>query len=260
MPKLCPVCQSKTVREKGETDYRCTGGFFCSSQRKQRLLHFTSKNAMAIDGIGQAIADELVDCGLVQDPSDLYHLDAQMLVNRLQSVGEKTANKLIEAISMSKDTSLAKFIYALGIRHVGETTAKNLSAHFKLIDDLAGANLTELQAIPDIGPIVAKSVFDYFQDGRNIEMLSKMRFNLQNTIRSKSDVLKGKTFVITGSFSQMTRDEIKSLIESNGGTVSSSVSSKTTYVLAGQDPGTKLSKAKELGVPVIDLTELLAMV
>lgn len=262
MPKVCPVCGSHVVREEGEADWRCTGGLYCPAQRKQALLHFASRRAMDIEGLGDKLVDQLVEGGIVETPADLYKLGMNVLAN-LERMGEKSAFNLIEAIEGSKRPTLARFIYALGIRNVGETTAKDLARHFASLDNLIAADVERLQLVPDVGPVVAQSIRDFFAEQHNRDVIAgllKHGVDPQHTGAAAEVLpLSGKTFVLTGTLASMGRDEAKEKLENLGAKVSGSVSKKTDYVVAGVEAGSKLAKAQELNVPVLDEEAFLKM-
>ena len=252
----CPVCGSSIVREEGEANWRCTGGLFCPAQRKEALLHFASRRALDIEGLGDKLVEQLVDLQLVKTPADLYHLNMPVLAS-LERMGEKSANNLLEAITQSKQTSLARFIYALGIRNVGETTAKDLARHFGSLDNLLAADELRLQQVPDVGPIVAESIIAFLAEPHNREVITKLRSSGINWTEHAGEhgmilKLSGKTFVLTGTLPSMSREEAKAALEALGAKVAGSVSKKTDYVVAGAEAGSKLNKARELGVPVLD--------
>jgi len=252
----CPVCGSAIVREEGEANWRCTGGLFCSAQRKEALLHFASRRALDIEGLGDKLVEQLVDQQLVKTPADLYQLTLPVLAN-LERMGEKSANNLLEAIASSKQTTLARFVFALGIRNVGETTAKDLAKHLGSLDNIMAADESRLQQVQDVGPIVAQSLIAFFAEPHNREVISQLRASglSWEEHEGRHDVilrLSGKTFVLTGTLPTMSRDEAKLALETLGAKVAGSVSKKTDYVVAGAEAGSKLDKARELGVPVMD--------
>ncbi len=261
----CPVCGSAIVREEGEADWRCTGGLFCPAQRKQALLHFASRRALDIEGLGDKLVEQLVDGGIVSTPADLYKLDLTTLAN-LERMGEKSAGNLLEAIARSRQTTLARFIYALGIRNVGEATARDLARHFGKLKDLMGADEAQLQRVPDVGPVVAQSIVAFFGEKHNVDVIEDLLDGKRGGVRPQENAaeppeelpLAGKTFVLTGTLG-MSRDEAKAALEALGAKVSGSVSKKTDYVLAGLEPGSKLDKARELGVAVLDEQEFLEL-
>jgi DNA ligase (NAD+) len=255
MPTRCPVCDSDVVRLPGEAVARCTGGLFCPAQRKQALLHFASRHALDIEGLGEKLVDQLVDSGRVKTPAELFHLKLDELT-ALERMGEKSAQNVLDALAKSKHTTLARFIYALGIRNVGEATARDLARHFGDIEALMEADEVTLQEVSDVGPVVATSIRRFFSEQHNrdvIDALRKAGFQWeQEKRRSQHKTLAGKTFVLTGTLPNLTREQASELIESHGGKVSGSVSKKTDYVIAGAEAGSKLAKAESLGVPVLD--------
>jgi DNA ligase (NAD+) len=261
---VCPECGSKVVRAEGEAVVRCTGGLYCPAQRKQALLHFASRRAMDIEGLGEKLVDQLVDRGIVHTPADLYHLDLATLAG-LERMAEKSAGNLLAAIAKSKRTTLARFIYALGIPNVGEATAKDLARHFGSLDALLAADVEALQAVPEVGPVVAQSIVDFLAEAHNRQVIEALRsagvhWPEEARLAKPHGLLAGKTFVLTGTLPNLTRDQAQALIEAAGGKVSGSVSKKTDYVVAGSDPGSKLDKAQALGIAVLDeagLRELL---
>ena len=259
----CPVCGSAIAREVGEADWRCSGGLFCPAQRKQALLHFASRRAMDIEGLGDKLVDQLVDNAIVGTPADLYKLGVLALAN-LERMADKSAGNLVDAIEASKRTTLGRFIFALGIRNVGEKTAKDLARHFGSIDALMAADEARLQQVPDVGPIVASSVAQFFAEPHNREVIEQLRAAgltweegaPQETVAGR---LAGKTFVLTGTLPVLTRDEAGALIEAAGGKVSGSVSKKTDFVVAGAEAGSKLDKAQRLGITILDEAGLRAL-
>lgn len=263
MPKTCPVCGSHVIREEGEAISRCTGGLFCSAQRKQALWHFASRKAMDIDGLGEKLVEQLVDEGIVRTPADLYKLGLLKLA-ALGRMAEKSAGNLLAAIAVSKNTTLPRFIYALGIRNVGEATAKDLARHFADIDALIHASVEQLLAVPDVGPIVAQSIVEFFAEPHNVEVIEQLRaagvvWPVIEKLSSASAKLAGKTFVLTGTLPTMSRDDAKARLEAAGAKVAGSVSKKTDYVVAGAEAGSKLTKAQELGIPVLDEAQLVQL-
>ena len=252
---VCPVCGSKVAKETEESTWRCTGGLFCPAQRKQALWHFASRRAMDIEGLGDKLVEQLVDLGLVHTPADLYQLKLSDLAN-LERMGEKSANNLLAAIEHSKKTTLARFIYALGIRNVGETTAKDMARHFGSLDSFMTADAVRLQQARDVGPVVAQSIVNFFAEPHNIDVVRQLRasgmhWSEQEVVATETLPLNGKIFVLTGTLN-MSRDDAKAMLESLGARVSGSVSKKTHYVVAGAEAGSKLDKAQELGVTVLD--------
>lgn len=263
LPSRCPVCGSAVVRVEDEAVARCSGGLFCAAQRKEAIKHFAARRAMDIEGLGDKLVDQLVDCGLVQDVADLFSLTAEQLAE-LERMGPKSADNLIAALDKSRRTTLARFLFALGIREVGEATAQGLANHFGTLEALQAADLEALLAVPDVGPVVAQRIRDFFAEAHNLKVLDKLRnAGVQWPAVAQPAVaerpLAGKTLVLTGTLSSMTRDQAKARLQALGAKVSGSVSKKTDYVVAGADPGTKLSKAEQLGVEVLDEAGLLAL-
>ena len=256
MPMQCPECGSAVLRLPDEAISRCTGGLVCPAQRKQALRHFASRHAMDIEGLGEKLIDQLVDNGRVRTPADLYHLQ-QVDIAALERMGEKSAANVIAAIDKSRRTTLARFIFALGIRHVGEATARDLAAHFGALAPLMAATDEELLEVRDVGPVLAESIHDFFAEPHNrdvIEALCKggVRWREGARRRAAAGPLTGQTFVLTGALPSLSRDEAKAMLEAAGATVAGSVSKKTNYVVAGADAGGKLAKAQALGVAIID--------
>ncbi len=254
MPIRCPVCDSHIERLADEAIARCSGGLFCGAQRKQALIHFAHRRALDIEGLGEKIVDQLVDHNLVRTPADLYRLGFTAIAN-LERMGEKSADNLIQAINQSRNTTLARFIFALGIRHVGETTAKDLANHYRSMHALMDATIEDLLTVKDVGPVVADSITSFMEEAHNREVIEQLLASgMQLSVEEKiiSAAVAGKTFVLTGTFPTLTRDEAKDLLEKAGAKVAGSVSKKTDYVVAGTDAGSKLTKAEELGVAVID--------
>ena len=267
MPSRCPVCSSRVYREEGEAVTRCTGGLVCGAQRKGALLHFASRRALDIEGLGDKIVDQLVEGGLVHAPADLFRLGAETLAG-LDRMGGKSAANLVAALERARRTTLERFIYALGIRHVGESTARDLARHFGRLEPIVNASEDELLQVPDVGPVVAASIAHFFTESHNREGIAQLRaagvqWPETDPVRMKSGTpagpLAGKTFVITGTLPTLKRDDAKSMIEAAGGKVSGSVSKKTDYVVAGEDAGSKLAKAHELEVSIIDEAQLQKM-
>ncbi|MDE2365867.1 MAG: NAD-dependent DNA ligase LigA, partial [Betaproteobacteria bacterium] len=274
MPAHCPVCGSKAVRLPGEALTRCTGGLFCPAQRKQSILHFASRRAMNIKGLGEKLVDHLVDDAIVKTPADLYKLGATELA-ALERMAEKSAGNIIDAIEKSKDTNLARFIHALGIRNVGETTARDLARYFGRLDRLMAADADGLRQVQDVGPVVAQSIAGFFGEKHNVEVIGQLRARgvhwqesegmrqteaaPGSTAGFNTGKIAGKTFVLTGTLPNLTREDARARIESAGGKVAGSVSKKTDYVVAGADPGSKYDKAVELGIAILDEAELLQL-
>jgi DNA ligase (NAD+) len=260
---VCPECGSHVVRLEGEAAVRCTGGLYCPAQRKQALLHFASRRAMDIEGLGDKLVDQLVDRGLVHSPADVYGLELVTLAG-LDRMAEKSAANLVAAIEASKAATLARFIFALGIRNVGETTAKDLARHFGRLDALIAATEAELLAVRDVGPIVAQSIRQFFAEPHNLEVVARLRaagvrWPESTGVQQSAGILAGKTLVLTGTLPTLTRDAAREMIEAAGGKVAGSVSKKTDYAVAGAEAGSKLAKAQELGVAILDEAGLMAM-
>jgi len=257
MPARCPVCSSAVVRLPDEAVARCSGGLICPAQRKQALLHFASRRAMDIEGVGEKLVDQLVARDVVKTAADLYRLDLGALVE-LDRMAEKSAQNVLEAIERSKNTTLARFIYALGIRNVGEATAKDLARHFGSLDRLMQADEEALRQVTDVGPVVALSIAQFFAETHNREVIEQMRACGVNWNESEPAAvaapgrLAGKVFILTGTLPNLSREQAKALIEAQGGKVAGSVSKKTDYVVAGAEAGSKLAKAEELGIAIID--------
>jgi DNA ligase (NAD+) len=262
MPAACPVCASAVLRERGGIDHRCTGGLFCAAQRKQALLHFAGRRAMDIEGLGDKLVDQLVDGGLIRTLPELYTLGVAKLA-ALERMAEKSAANLVAALDKSKTTTLPRFIYALGIRQVGEATARDLARHFGSLERLMDATEAELLQVNDVGPVVAHSIRTFFAQPHNREVVERLCAAGVHWPAIAGAVgpqpLAGQTLVLTGTLPTLTRDEAKALIEAAGGKVAGSVSKKTAYVVAGEEAGSKLDKARELGVPVLDEDGLRAL-
>jgi DNA ligase (NAD+) len=262
MPKTCPVCGSEVIRLEGEAAYRCQGGLFCPAQRKQALLHFAQRRAMDIEGFGDKLVDQLVDKGLVQTPADIYKLTLETL-SKLDRMAEKSAGNLLASIEKSKHTTLARFIFALGIRNVGESTARDLAQHFGSLDALRAASAEQLLEVDEVGEVLVESIQHFFEEPHNqnvIQALLGDGIHWDAVASGATGVLSGKTFVLTGTLPSMTRDEATQKIVAAGGKVTGSVSKKTNYVLAGSAPGSTLEKAQKLGVEIIDEATLLEMI
>ena len=262
MPSKCPVCGSAIVRSPGEAVARCSGGLYCPAQRKQALIHFASRRAMDIEGLGEKLVDQLVDAGLVHTPAELYKLRLPQ-VSALERMAEKSAANLLGALDKSRQTTFQRFIYALGIRNVGESTARDLAAHFGSLDRLISAGTGDLESAPDVGPVVAKSIRQFFDEPHNLKVIRELReagLSWPETEGGRaSPAGESKTFVLTGSLETMTREDARAMIEAKGHKVSGSVSKKTDYVVAGEDSGTKLAKALRLGVAVLDEKQFLEL-
>lgn len=263
LPTVCPECGSAVVKGEDEAIARCTGGLYCPAQRKQALWHFAARRAMDIEGLGDKLVDQLVEAGLVHTPADLYRLTVEQLAN-LERMGEKSAQNLVAAIAHSRQTTMARFIFALGIRNVGEATARDLAKHFGGLDALLAADGAALQLVPDVGPIVAKSIAAFFAEAHNREVIDGLRqagvtWEEGQPEQAGPQLLAGKTLVLTGTLPTLKRDEAKAMIEAAGGKVAGSVSKKTDFVVAGEEAGSKLEKAQELGVAVIDEAGLMKL-
>jgi DNA ligase (NAD+) len=256
MPQRCPVCGSVAMREEDEADYRCTGGLFCSAQRKQAILHFAQRRAVEIEGLGDKLVDQLVDNSVVKTLPDLYRLGLTALAS-LERMADKSAQNIVDALEKSKQTTLPRFLFGLGIRHVGEATAKALARHFGKLDAIMAASVEQLLAVADIGPVVALSIHTFFAQEHNREVVEQLRacgvhWEDGEPMAVESLPLAGKTFVLTGTLPNLNRDQAKSMLETAGAKVAGSVSKKTDYVVAGDEAGSKLEKARELGIPVLD--------
>lgn len=259
MPKHCPICHSLVEQVEGESVAKCSGGLICPAQRKESLKHFAARRAMDIEGLGDKLVFQLVDIGLLKTAADIYALTEEQLV-ALERMGEKSAQNLLNQIEKSKTTTLPRFLYALGIREVGEATAKALAMYFKDLDKLMHASLEELQGVPDIGPVVATHIANFFKESHNREVIKKLiKAGVHwEAIKSNDNLpLIGKTFVITGTLTGMSREEAKERLEALGGKVSGSVSAKTSYLVLGAEPGSKLKKARDLGVAILEDEEFL---
>ncbi|MES2480379.1 MAG: NAD-dependent DNA ligase LigA [Pseudomonadota bacterium] len=263
MPRQCPVCGSDAVREEGEADYRCTGGLFCAAQRKQALLHFGQRRALDIEGLGEKLVDQVVDAGIIRTLPDLYRLGLIHLA-ALERMGDKSAQNLLVNLEKSKQTTLPRFLFGLGIRHVGEATARDLARHFGSLDAIMAASVEQLLQVPDVGPIVAESVHTFFAQAHNREVVEQLRAcGLRWPEGEPAPVaslpLAGKTVVLTGTLPTLSRDEAKAMLEAAGAKVAGSVSRKTDYVVAGAEAGSKLDKARELGTVILDEAGLKAL-
>ena len=262
MPEICPECGAKVIREDGEAAFRCTG-VSCPAQKLRHIIHFVSRDAMDIDGLGSSIIEQMLKKELIHDAADLYFVKAEEIAN-MDKMGEKSANNLINALEKSKENPLNKVINALGIRHIGEKNAKTLAKAFKNIDDIIDAKIEDLVSLDDFGEILAKSVYNFFSQDQNIKFIEKLKLAGVNMTESAEDVtdlrFSNMTFVLTGTLSKYTRNEASEIIEKFGGKTSSSVSKKTTYVLAGEEAGSKLDKANALGVSVISEDEFENMI
>lgn len=259
IPAQCPACGSKVLQAEGEVIARCSGGLVCSAQRKERIRHFASRLAMDIDGLGDKLVEQLVEAKMITTPADLFYLQATDLIT-LERMAPKSANKLLAALARSQQTTLARFIYALGIQEVGESTARSLAIYFCDLDPLLAANRDDLLQVSDVGPIVADKIATFFSQPVNIEVIERLR---QAGVRwevlpqsQQIDVLEGQTFVLTGTLTRLNRNDAKAQLQSLGAKVSGSVSKNTSFVVAGDAAGSKLVKAQSLGVPILDESEL----
>ena len=263
-PTNCPVCDSQIIRIEGESVARCTGGLFCAAQRKEALKHFVSRKAMDIDGIGGKLIEQLVDRELIHTPADLFKLDLTTLT-RLERMGTKSAENALNSLEKAKSTTLARFIFALGIREVGEATALNLANHFKTLDALKAADLEELQKVPDVGEVVANRIFVFWREAHNVAVVDDLiaqgvHWETVEVKEASENLFKDKTVVLTGTLTQMGRNEAKALLQQLGAKVSGSVSSKTDFVIAGDAAGSKLAKAQELNITVLTEEEFLEQI
>jgi DNA ligase (NAD+) len=263
MPRSCPICGSAVVREKTEMNHRCSGGLFCSAQRKQAILHFAQRRAVEVEGLGEKLVDQLVDSYVIHTLPDLYKLGLTSLA-ALDRMAEKSAQNVLDALQKSKQTTLPRFLYGLGIRHVGEATAKDLARHFGKLDAIMDATETQLLEVNDVGPIVAKSICTFFAQPHNREVVEQLRacgvrWEEGEAAAQTPKPLAGRTFVLTGTFPTLSRDQAKDLLEAAGAKVAGSVSQKTSFVVAGAEAGSKLDKALSLGVPVLDEAAMLEM-
>ena len=266
-PQACPVCGSAVEREEGEVDTRCTAGLFCSAQRKQAILHFAQRRALDIENLGEKLVDQLVDGQLIRTLPDLYQLDINTLAG-LERMAEKSAQNLLQGLEKSKSTTLARFVYGLGIRHVGEATAKDLARYFGNLDAIMAADEASLLQVPDVGPVVAHSIQHFFAEPHNREVVAQLRAvglhweessQAHNSANAAALPLAGKTVVLTGTLPTLSREHAKAMLEAAGAKVAGSVSKKTHYVVAGSEAGSKLDKAQELGVAVLDEAGMLAL-
>ena len=263
LPSHCPVCGSDVVRAQGEAVARCTGGLYCSAQRKQAIKHFASRRALDIEGLGDKLVYQLVERELVNHVDDIYHLNLEQLAG-LERMGSKSAENLLQALTASKDTTFARFIYALGIRGVGEATAQALANHFDTLEELMLADEDGLQDIPDVGPIVARQISVFYNQPHNREIVDRLlkagiRWQPSTAVGERAKPLEGNTYVLTGTLSSMTREQAKQGLLALGAKVSGSVSGKTTAVITGENPGSKLNKAQSLGIEVLSEEDLARM-
>jgi DNA ligase (NAD+) len=259
MPTHCPICDSVAEKEEGEAVLRCSGGLFCGAQQKEAIKHFASRKALDVDGLGDKLVEQLVDEGLIFNAADLFSLSVEQIA-ALERMGQKSAENLVNALQVAKQTRFARFLYALGIREVGEATARSLSLHFEDLDALKQANTEALIEIEDVGPVVAKHIVTFFNQAHNLEVIDRLlnagvNWPQEQKQQSNSE-LAGKTIVLTGTLEQMSRSEAKEKLLALGAKVAGSVSKKTDYVVAGSDAGSKLTKAESLGIMVVDETVL----
>lgn len=263
LPDRCPVCGSDVVRIEGEAAARCSGGLYCAAQRKQAVRHFASRRAMDIEGLGDKLVEQLVDAGLVGSILDVYALDEKQLAG-LERMGKKSAANLVAAIEKSRNTTFARFLFALGIRDVGEATAQTLANHFGDLDSLRCADEERLQEVPDVGPVVARQIRSFFAEDHNQEVIDGLAKIVNWPVQSPHEAgdapLAGKRFVITGTLEAMPRNEAKRRLEALGAKVSGSVSKKTDYLVAGANPGSKHAKAQTLGITILDEEAFLALI
>lgn len=260
MPTNCPVCGAEVERIEGEAVARCSGGLFCGAQRKEAIKHFASRKALDIDGLGDKLVEQLVDAELIKDPADLFYLNKEQF-SALERMGEKSAENLVNALELAKNTRFARFLYALGIREVGEATARSLALHFVELDKLIAAKEDELIEIEDVGPVVAHHIYTFFQQTHNLDVIQRLldagvNWPEEKPVYANSE-LAGKTIVLTGTLENLSRSEAKEKLLALGAKVAGSVSAKTDYVVAGRDAGSKLNKAQSLGIDVVDEATLI---
>ena len=260
MPTHCPVCGAEVERVEGEAVARCSGGLFCGAQRKEAIKHFASRKALDIDGLGDKLVEQLVDAELIKDPADLFYLNKEQF-SALERMGEKSAENLVNALEQAKNTRFARFLYALGIREVGEATARSLALHFVELDKLTAAKEDELIEIEDVGPVVAHHIYTFFQQTHNLDVIQRLLDAGVNWPEEKpvyaDSALAGKTIVLTGTLENLSRSEAKEKLLALGAKVAGSVSAKTDFVVAGRDAGSKLNKAQSLGIDVVDEATLI---
>lgn len=262
LPDTCPECGSEVVRLEDEVVARCSGGLYCPAQRKEAIKHFASRKAMDIEGLGDRLIDQLVDEALIHTPADLYHLTLEQLAG-LQRMAEKSAQNLLDALEKSRLTTLPRFLFALGIREVGEATARSLAMHFGDLPSLEQAELETLQTVPDVGPVVAERIIAFFRQPHNLEVIEALlaagiHWPAIEQVAADKMPLAGKSFVLTGTLSRP-RSVVKEQLQALGAKVAGSVSKKTDYVVAGADAGSKLAKAERLGVDILDEPKLEAL-
>jgi DNA ligase (NAD+) len=263
LPQTCPICGSKVVRIEGEAVARCTGAFTCRAQRQEALRHFASRRALDIEGLGDKLVEQLVERELVRSPADLFGLSVAQLAG-LERMGEKSAANLAAAIANSRHTTLPRLLYGLGVPDVGEATALQLARHFGSLEALMKADETQIQQVPDVGPVVAAEVAAFFASTDHINVIKELRekgvtWPDMPASAAAAQPLAGRTFVITGTLAGMTREQVQEALVARGAKVSASVSKKTSYLIAGSDAGSKLARARELGVPVLDEQQLLEL-
>ncbi|WP_367846381.1 NAD-dependent DNA ligase LigA [Rhodoferax sp. WC2427] len=263
MPRACPICGSKVVREKTEMNHRCSGGLFCPAQRKEAILHFAHRRAVEVEGLGDKLVEQLVDTGVIRTLPDLYKLGFTAL-SALDRMADKSAQNILDALEKSKNTTLPRFLFGLGIRHVGEATAKALARHFGKLDAVMDATPEQLLEVADVGPIVALAIRTFFDQPHNREVVEQLRacgihWEEGEPAQQAPKPLAGQTFVLTGTFPTLSRDQAKDLLEAAGAKVAGSVSKKTSYVVAGEEAGSKLDKAQALGITVLDEAGMLAL-
>ena len=262
MPKTCPVCGANAIREEGEAAIRCTG-IECPAKLLRNIIHFVSKEGMDIEGLGENLVEQFIEKGLIENIADIYTLTFEDIAS-LKKNGKKFAENLINAIEASKTRPFYKLLTALGIRHIGTKSAKTIAKHFKTIDNLINADIEELASLEDVGQIMAISIYEFFREEQTTDLISKLKqaeINMkEDEIKGQDEKFKGMTFVITGSLDNYTREQAGNIIEEHGGKVSSSVSKKTTYVIAGEEAGSKLTKAKDLGVTILTEAEFEEMI
>lgn len=263
LPSQCPICGSAVVRPEGEAVARCTGGLYCSAQRREAIKHFASRRALDVDGLGDKLVDQLVEQGLVSDVADLFVLTEEQLA-ALERMGRKSAANLVQALERSRSTTLPRFLYAIGIPGVGEATARTLAGHFGTLEALMAADIDQLLEVPDVGPVVGANIHTFFRQEHNREVIDKLlqvgvRWPAEEAAAGGEQALLGQTFVLTGTLASMSRDEAKARLQALGAKVSGSVSGKTDYVVAGENAGSKLAKAQELGIAILSEEELIAL-
>ncbi len=261
MPARCPVCDSEVIKQENEAVYRCSGGISCSAQGIQAIIHFASRKAINIDGLGDKLIEQLKQTGLITTVADLYSLEIDQLAD-LERMGEKSAANIVQALHDSTETTLPRFIYALGIREVGEATARALAMHFQDLDAIMKANIDELIEVTDVGPVVARNIHTFFQQPHNLEIIQRLLdagIHWQEKQQQENSQLKDKSFVLTGTLSSMSRDEAKEKLQALGARVSGSVSKKTDYVVFGESPGSKYDKAEKLGVTLLSEQDLIKL-